>query len=313
MSRGAGMAVRLGSTGEEAVRGLALAALGYATVTGADAAVKWALPELGAAAAMIWRGVVSALVIALVVRGRGLHVHRWGLVAARSLLNAAITAVWFLAWMLGVGLADSYAVAAVAPLAMTLLAIPLLGEKVGWRRFLSTGVGFLGVLVMLQPGGDLWRWETAMLLAATCGMAIARIWTRMLSATETSQAIAFWHMLAQLPVGLALMAVPALAPPGGAGFAGIIPGGQALLAILIFGVSTALAHLMLVRAFGLAPVSAIAPFEYSPLLWGLVLGWLLWGEVPAWTTLAGASVVIAAGLYNLHRERVRRAAERAAA
>jgi drug/metabolite transporter (DMT)-like permease len=237
--------------------------------------------------------------------------HRWGLLAARSLVNCAVTAVWFLAWTLGVGLADSYAVAAVSPLAMTLLAIPMLGERVGWRRFLSTGVGFLGVLVMLQPGGDLWRWESAMLLAATCGMAVARIWTRQLAATETPQAIAFWHMLSHLPVGLALMAVPALAPPGGAGFAAVVPSGAALLAIGLFGLMTAVAHLTLVRAFGLAPVSAIAPLEYSPLLWGLALGWLLWGEVPAWTTLAGAGVVIGAGLYNLHRERLRRAAERA--
>ena len=64
------------------------------------------------------------------------------------------------------------------------------------------------------------------------------------------------------------------------------------------------------RAFALAPVSALAPYEYSPLLLGGILGFLIWSEVPAWTTLAGAVVVIAAGLYNLHRERLRRAAER---
>ncbi|MBX9699555.1 MAG: DMT family transporter [Acetobacteraceae bacterium] len=295
------------------MRGLLLAALGYAVVSGADAAVKWVLPEIGPAAAMLWRGVVSALVIVVVVRGRGLRVHRWGLLTARSLLNCAVTAAWFFAWLLGVGLADSYAVAAACPLLMTLLAIPLLGERVGWRRWCSTGVGFLGVLVMLQPGGDLWRWESGLLLVATCGMAVARIMTRTLSATETPQAIAFWHMAAHLPVGLLLMAVPALAPPGGAGFAGVIPGWQGTLVILTFGVTTALAHLLLVRAFGLAPVSALAPFEYTPLLWGVVLGYLLWAEVPAWTTIGGSAVVIAAGLYNLHRERVRRAEERRAA
>ena len=61
------------------------------------------------------------------------------------------------------------------------------------------------------------------------------------------------------------------------------------------------------------PFAAIAPFEYSPLLWGIPLGFLIWAEVPAWTTLAGAAIVIGAGLYNVHRERVRRAQERAAA
>ena len=69
---------------------------------------------------------------------------------------------------------------------------------------------------------------------------------------------------------------------------------------------------MLARGFALAPIQAIAPFEYTPLIWGIGLGFLIWGEVPAWTTLGGAAVVIGAGLYNVHRERVRRAAERRA-
>eukprot|EP01031_Cornospumella_fuschlensis_P052068 gene52068-63655_t len=61
----------------------------------------------------------------------------------------------------------------------------------------------------------------------------------------------------------------------------------------------------------MANIASLAPLEYTPLLWGLVLGWLIWSEVPAWTTLIGAVIVICAGLYNLHRERVRRADERA--
>ena len=82
------------------------------------------------------------------------------------------------------------------------------------------------------------------------------------------------------------------------------------LALVFFGVANAIAHMLFARAFALAPVSALAPYEYSPLLLGGVIGFLIWAEVPAWTTLAGAVVVIAAGLYNLHRERQRRAAER---
>ena len=302
---------RLGSTGEEAVRGLLLAALAFATVACADAAVKWVLPEIGPAGAMLWRGVISAGVIALIARGRGLRPVRRGLLGLRSGLNCAVTAAWFLAWMLGVGLADSYAVAAACPLLMTLLAIPLLGERVGWRRWLSTGIGFLGVLVMLPPGGGMWRWETGMLLVATAGMALTRIWTRSLAATETPQAIAFWHMAAHLPAGLVVLLIPGLGPPGGQGLAGLVPGWAGALALLGFGVLTAAAHLLLARAYALAPVSAVAPFEYSPLFWGTILGFLIWAELPAWTTLAGAAVVIGAGLYNLHRERVRRAAERA--
>lgn len=303
--------LRLGSTGEEAVRGLLLVALAFGVISTADAAVKWVLPEIGPAAAMIWRGLLGGGMVALLSRGRGLRPGRRGLLAARSLLHTVVSACWYLAWALGIGLAASYAVAAAAPLLMTLLAIPILRERVGWRRFLSTGIGFAGVLFMLQPGGELWRWESAMLLLATVAMALTRIWTRVLGRTDTPHAIAFWLMAAHVPVGLALLAFPAMWPAAGTP-PPLLPGWAGCLALLWFGAATGLGHLIFARAFALAPVAAIAPFEYSPLLWGTLLGFLIWGEVPAWTTLGGAAVVIGAGLYNLHRERVRRAEERAA-
>jgi drug/metabolite transporter (DMT)-like permease len=98
--------------------------------------------------------------------------------------------------------------------------------------------------------------------------------------------------------------LPAFPPPEA------MPGAGVLVALVFFGVANAIAHILFARAFALAPVSALAPYEYSPLLLGGILGFLIWTEVPAWTTLAGAVVVIAAGLYNLHRERARRALER---
>jgi drug/metabolite transporter (DMT)-like permease len=201
-----------------------------------------------------------------------------------------------------VALVDSYAIAAAAPLLMTLLAIPMLGEQVGWRRWTSTILGFGGVLFMLQPGGDLWRPETGVLLIAVVAMAVTRIWTRVLSATDTPAAIAFWLMVAHIPMGLLLL--PAFPPPD------TMPGWPVILALVFFGVANAIAHILFARAFALAPVSALAPYEYSPLLIGGVLGFLIWVEIPAWTTGGGAVIVILAGLYNLHRERVRRAAER---
>ncbi len=304
----------LGTSGEQAVRGLALVALGFAVISCADAAVKWVLPEIGPAAAMIWRGLLGGAMVVALCRGRGLWPVRRGLLAARSLLHTAVSAAWYLAWALGIGLADSYAVAAAAPLLMTVLAIPLLGERVGWRRWLSTCLGFAGVLFMLQPGGELWRWETGMLLAATAVMALTRIWTRMLARTDTPSAIAFWLMAAHIPCGVAMLAVPAMwpAPAGEPVPPPLLPSLAGCLALLVFGAANGIAHLLFARAFALAPVGAIAPFEYSPLLWGTLLGFAIWGEIPAWTTFAGAAVVIAAGLYNVHRERVRRAEERAA-
>ena len=152
---------------------------------------------------MIWRGLLGGGAVLLLSRGRALRAVNRRLLAIRSLLQASVSAAWYLAWSLGVTLADSYAVAAASPLLMTLLAIPLLGEKVGWRRWCSTAVGCCGVLFMLQPGGELWRWESGMLLVATAIMALTRIWTRILTRTDTPDSMAFWVLAAQVPVGLA--------------------------------------------------------------------------------------------------------------
>jgi len=299
------------TSGEAAVRGLLFAFMGYAVITCADAAVKAMLPLIGVAGAMLWRGAVGALSVAAMAGFRGLWPRRPGLLLGRSAMHCCVSVIWYYVWMSGFGLADSYAVAAASPLLMTLLAIPMLGERVGWRRWSSCVLGFCGVLFMLQPGGDLWRWEAALLLVAVCGMALSRIWTRTLASTDTPQAIAFWLMLMHLPFGVALFNVRSLWPD--ADGPDLFPSLALVGVLLFFGMANALAHLLFARGFALANIAALAPLEYTPLLLGVGLGFALFGEVPAWTTLGGAAVVIAAGLYNVHRERVRRAEERARA
>jgi drug/metabolite transporter (DMT)-like permease len=284
---------------QDTLRGIGIIATGYAVISLADASVKWALPEVGVAVAMIWRGVFGMLAIALLARGAGLAPRRKALLAVRSTLHCLVTAAFYLAWFRQVPLADTYALNAVAPLMMTILAIPMLGETVGWRRMTSTAVGFVGVLVMLQPGGELWRWEAAMLLGCAGLLAVTRIWTRVLAATDTPQAIAFWLLFAHVPMGLLML--PAFPPVGS-----LVPSPGVAFALAFLGLANGCAHFLFARAFAIAPVSALAPYEYTTLLWGGVLGFLIWQEVPSWMTLSGAALVIAAGLYNLHRERVRR-------
>ncbi|WP_424813877.1 DMT family transporter [Roseococcus sp. YIM B11640] len=297
------------TSGEAAVRGLMIAALGFVIITLADVAVKYALPVIGVSGALIWRGLAGSIAIVLMTRGRGIRPRNTKLLLGRSALHCAVAVLWYIVWMSGYGLADSYAIAAFSPVLMTLLAIPMLGERVGWRRWTSCGVGFLGVMVMLQPGGDLWRWDTVLLLVAVCGMAVSRIWTRTLADTDTPQAIAFWLMLMHLPFGLMALPVSALWPPSGQ--PDLVPSFSMFLLLCFFGASNAIAHMLFSRGYALASVATLAPLEYTPLLWGLVLGYVVFGEVPAWSTLGGAAIVIAAGIYNLHRERVRRAEERA--
>jgi len=286
-----------GARGDDAMRGIGLMLLGFAIITVSDAAVKWVLPEIGVAAAMILRGTIGAVAVLALGGFPRLRPVNGRLMATRSLLHCVVTVGFYVAWLRGMALGDSYAVAAVAPLAMTLLAIPILGEVVGWRRWLSTGVGFLGVLIMVRPGGDLWRSEAAVLLAAVVLMAVTRVWARVLTRTDRPAVIAFWLMVAHVPVGIALL--PAFPPPG-------LPSWGGCLAILLLGLGNGSAHFLFARAFALAPIGLLAPFEYSTLVMGTLVGLLVWGDVPAWTTLAGAVVIVAAGLYNLHRARVRR-------
>ncbi len=291
---------------QDTLRGIGIIVAGYTVISAADAAVKWALPEVGVAVAMIWRGAFGMLAIALLVRGRGLMPVRKPLLALRSVLHCVVTVAFYLAWFNAFPLGASYAVNAAAPLIMTLLAIPLLGEKVGWRRWTSTCVGFAGVMIILQPGGELWRWEAAMLLAGAATLGLTRIWTRVLAATDTPQTIAFWLLAAHVPVGLLLLPVfPPLGP--------LVPEWDIFLCLAFLGMANGFAHLLFSRAFAIAPVSALAPYEYTTLIWGGVLGFLIWAEVPSWYTVAGAAVVISAGLYNLHREQVRRREDRAKA
>jgi drug/metabolite transporter (DMT)-like permease len=295
----------LPETAQNTVAGIALAVLCNLMWTIGDTGAKWAIPAAGVGGAMLFRGLFGGAVV-LGISGlrqggwwRLVPVRGWP-VALRSALSCFVSLTWFLSWR-EMALADTYAIGFTAPLIMTLMAVPLLGERIHWRRILSTLAGFLGVLVMLRPGGDLWRWETALLLVGIVVMAFTRIMTRQLSATETPECQAFSLSIGQVLLGTALLAV--------APFPGVLTGGV-WLALAVLGVSSGLAQCVYARSYALAPVSALAPYDYTALIWGVAAGYFVFHELPAWTTLAGASIVVAAGLYNLHRERVRSAAGR---
>jgi drug/metabolite transporter (DMT)-like permease len=288
----------------DTLRGILFAVLAYMIWTLGDATAKLVLPEAGVASAMLWRGVFGAITVLAITMARGsagwrrIVPNRWKLVMARSVLAAFVSVTWYYSW-LTMSLADTYAVGFTAPLIMTLLAVPMLGEHIRWRRALSTLLGFCGVLIMLRPGGDLWTPVTALLLVGTLVMALTRIMTRQLSTTETPECQAFWLLICHTLTGMVLL--PSL--PG----SGVEIGFTGWMALAFLGVSSGLAHCIFARGYGLAPVSALAPYEYSMMPFAIVFGFVLFADVPSWLTLAGAAVVAASGTYNAYRERVRRA------
>ncbi len=293
----------------DTLRGIALAVLAYLIWTLGDATAKWSLPTAGVAGAMLWRGVFGMTTVLAVTVGRPggegwrrLVPVRWSLVLWRSALSSFVSVTWYLSWHT-MSLADTYAVGFTAPLIMTVLEVPMLGVRIRCRRALSTLVGFGGVLIMLRPGGDLWTPVVVLLLAGTVVMSVTRIMTRQLTTTETPECQAFWLLICHTLTGLLLL--PALPMPGAIGPVG-------WLALAFLGLSSGLAHCVYARAYALAPVSALAPYEYTALPWGVAAGFLMFGDLPSWNTLLGAAVVAASGSYNVYRERVRRAEERAA-
>jgi drug/metabolite transporter (DMT)-like permease len=292
---------------DDTVRGILLVVVSYLILTIGDTAAKWAILSTGVAWAMLWRGLFGAVAVAAFTSSAhgaaGLarfRPVRWKTVALRSALSSFTTIAWYLSWR-SMQLADTYALGFTAPLIMTVLAVPMLGERIRWRRILSTAVGFAGVLIMVRPngagGGIPFSPTVLLLMAGIVAMAVTRIMARHLSRTETPECQAFWLMISHGLAGIGML----LVTPGG------MSGDVSVWCALAFlGVSSGLAHCVFTRAYGLAPISALAPYEYTMLIWGGLLGFLVFGEVPSRTTLTGAAIVALAGLYNLHRERLRR-------
>ena len=200
-------------------------------------------------------------------------------------------------------LADTYAVGFTAPLIMTVLAVPMLGERIRWRRALSTLVGFGGVLIMLRPGGDLWTPVVLLLLAGTLVMALTRIMTRQLTTTETPECQAFWLLICHTVTGFLLLSRFPGSGVGSGRSAGWPWHSSGCRAGWRIACSRAAMRWRRSRRW--------RPTNTPMLPWGVLAGFLMFGDLPSWNTLAGAAVVAASGSYNVYRERVRRAEERA--
>lgn len=181
------------------------------------------------------------------------------------------------------------------PLLVAALAGPILNEWIGWRRLLVIGIGFLGVLLVVRP--DMSGMHPAILysLAATLSYAFYNIWTRWLAAHDPERVTQFYSPLA----GFIIMAPFAF-------YNWEWPGSlQAWLLIAALGFFGWLGHWFLIKAHQIAPAPVLAPFIYVGLIAMIVLGYLIFGDVPDLWTLSGATVIISSGLYLLYREKTR--------
>ena len=218
---------------------------------------------------------------------------RWPLHLLRGVLGIAMMASFVYA-LKRLPLSTAYSIFFVAPLLITALSVPILGEKVGPRRWSAIAVGLVGVLVVLRPTGEgMLTWAGLAVLVAAFGYAVSAITVRVLARTDPSQAITFW-LLALMALGAGALALPGWVPLRA----------QDLWIVGGIGVAGAIGQYAITEAFRLAEASRVAPLEYSALVWGLLLDLTLWGVLPDAVTWIGAAIIIASGLYLIRREKV---------
>ena len=166
-------------------------------------------------------------------------------------------------------LAEAISIAFSTPLLVTALSVPILGERVGPRRWAAVVVGFLGVLVMTRPGAEAFRPEALYILAAALCYALTMLVTRRLARSDTTPAIMLSNICISIP--LCALALP---------FGWRTPGATDFLLLALLGLVGGIGMYFMTQAYRFAPAAVIAPFDYTALLWGTLLGWLVWQELP---------------------------------
>ncbi|MFW5654785.1 MAG: DMT family transporter [Roseicyclus sp.] len=233
--------------------------------------------------------LVTFLMMRDAVAGTLIPVHPWWTVA-RTLAVVVTASAAFHAFTT-LPLAQVYAILFAAPLLITLLAIPILGERVGLRRGLAVMAGLGGVMVVLRPGAtDLSLGHLAALTAAVCG-AVASVVMRKIGRDERSVVLILYPMVANVVLTGAIM--PFVYVP--------MPGPDLALLAVIAALALAGTHL-LIFAYRLAPAATVAPMQYSQIIWAAAFGALFFDEGLDLATLLGTAIIVASGLYIVFRE-----------
>jgi drug/metabolite transporter (DMT)-like permease len=263
-----------------------------------DGLVKVASASLPAGQLIFVRGLMACLLVFAVMQATGVPARLGQLTRGWVAGRAAIDAVATLAYLVSLfhlPLANATAINMASPLFIVALAVPLLGERVDPRRWAAIGIGFAGVLLVIQPRAEGFNAFALLCLFATLLHALRDFATRKVPAGIPSLAITLATAVA-VTLLAGLISIPQ-------GWVAIGPREWAMLATA--SVFLATGYHLIIRSVRTGDVSVVAPFRYSGLLFALVLGWAVWGDVPNAMAWVGIALLMSAGLYLIRREHAR--------
>ncbi|MER9740245.1 MULTISPECIES: DMT family transporter [unclassified Mesorhizobium] len=260
-----------------------------------DAMGKWLVASFSVGQVVLIRSIGAFIVLGPMIANQGagrlFRMERPVLQILRVLATTVDTALFYAA-VVYLPLADVMSFYMAGPIYVAALSHFLLGEKVGWRRWAAILVGFCGVLIILKPSSAAFSQSSLFALVGSIAFAFAIILSRRLRGTSDTTLVT-WQTIGTLLVG-AVMTIGAWKAPPALDFG----------AMLLLGIVSCSAHLMITRALKLAPASTLAPLHYSLLLWAVIFGLAFFGDVPGPRILIGSAIVVLAGLFIFHRQKV---------
>jgi drug/metabolite transporter (DMT)-like permease len=256
---------------------------------------KWLVAKYPVGEFLVLRSAMTLILLAPFVwrAGRAAFVNapRPGLQVVRVLLSSAEVAMFF--WAVShLPLADAQTFYLAGPIYVTALSVIILSERVGWRRWMAVFAGFCGVVIALRPSSASFELPALIALSGSVLYALLMITTRMLRETDDTILMAtqflgiFLFGAVTLPFGWVTPSAPDLAIFAALGFASVI------------------SLFCVVRSLKLASASVVVPYQYTLIVWSILFGWIIFGEFPDVSTIAGAAIIVLAGLYIFWRERV---------
>lgn len=284
-----------------------------AVLSASDSIIKWLSPTYALHEIMLYRGGVALIITLVFVRLEGgfkiLRTRRPALHVLRGLLLVLANMFFFLG-LATLPLAEAMALFFVAPLFITALSQPVLGERVGPVRWAAVLVGMVGVIIVLRPGTGIISIAGLLPVAAAFCYAWLQMLTRRLGVTDKAATLSFYIQLCFLVVSAAVGAAI-----GDGRFSGSDnttlefllrawswPSKPDLSLLILCGALIGVGSYLLSQAYRLAEAAAVAPFEYAGMPFALFWGYYLWGDWPDWVTFTGAALIIGSGLFVFYRE-----------